>query len=217
MTEENRRRPAYLEALARLQPRWDHDLNDDLGAVRIQIDLLILLLADERGSAIEIAKLTPILDRSLNAIQKLQNAVETQLLVRRGNPEDGEVLDLAAHVKRLGSLLGGCARLQLKASFSVVTPEPPLWIEGGEPALREAVTIAAVEMLFLARERESVTMRLAVDGERAALRIEGPRKPPDSTPWLVAVRETLADFGGRVEAGHDLSLDLIIPLAAVPR
>lgn len=217
MTEENRRRPAYLEALARLQPRWDHDLNDDLGAIKLQIDVLILMLADERGTAVDIAKLTPILDRSLNAIRRLQNAIESQVAVRRGKPQDGDDLDLAGHVSRLGYLLDACARLQLKAAFSIVTPETPVRIEGGEPALREAVTIAGVEMLFLARERESVTMRLAVEGDRAALRIEGPRRPADSTPWLVAVRETLATFGGRVEAGHDLSLDLIIPMATVPR
>ena len=53
------RRCAYLEALARLQPRWDHDVNDDFGAVSIQIELLIAMVASERGPAIDIAKLTP--------------------------------------------------------------------------------------------------------------------------------------------------------------
>jgi hypothetical protein len=72
-------------------------------------------------------------------------------------------------------------------------------------------------MLFLTNPDGAVTMRLDADGERAALRIEGPRRPADSTPWLVAVRETLARFGGRIEAGDELSLDLIIPMAAVPR
>ena len=214
MTEETRR-CAYLEALARLQPRWDHDLNDDLGAVKIQIDVLIAMLGAERGQTIEIAKLTPVLDRSMNAIRKFQNGISAQLQIRRGNGEDH--FDLAGHVTALGALLGACARLQLRVACSVVAPEKPVWIEGGEPALREAVTIAAVEMLFLAREGESVAMRLDADGERAALRIEGPRRPAESTPWFAAVRETLAKFEGRVEAGDGLSLDLIIPMAAVPR
>lgn len=212
------RRCAYLEALARLQPRWDHDVNDDFGAVSIQIELLIAMVASERGPAIDIAKLTPVLDRSTNAIRKFQNAITTQLAIRRGDVlHHGDLFDVAAHVTRLGSVLGACARLQLRASHSVATPDGPVWIEGGEPALREAVTIAAVEMLFLAREGESVAIRLEADGERAALRIEGPRKPSDSTPWLAAVRETLVNFGGRLETGDELALDLIIPMAAVPR
>lgn len=216
MSEETRR-CAYLEALARLQPRWDHDLNSDLGAVKIQIELLIAMLAAERGPAIEIARLTPVLDRSMNAIRDFQKGVAARRAIRRGDGESGELFDVAAHMSRLGSLLGDCARIELKASCSVVTPPTPVWVEGGEPALREAVTIAAIEMLYLARAGESVAMRLDANGDRAALRIEGPRRPAESTPWYTAVRETLAKFGGRVETGDGLSLDLIIPMAAVPR
>lgn len=217
MNEETRRRSAFLEALARLQPRWDHDANDHLGAVKIQFDVLIALLAAERGPSVEIARLIPILDRGLSAIGTFTKAMRAQHGVWRWGAQGGDLFDLAGHVVQLGPLLEPCARLQLKVPFSVVAPPAPVWIEGGDPALREAVTIAAVEMLFLAGSGEAVTMRLDADSERAALRIEGPRRPADSTPWLAAVRETLAKFGGRVEAGDELSLDLIIPMAAVPR
>ena len=217
MNEEIRRRSAYLEALARLQPRWDHDANDHLGAVKIQFDVLIALLADQRGSSVEIAQLIPYLDRGLRAIQTFTAAMKVQHGVWRWGSQNGDLFDVAGHVTQLGLLLEPCARLQMKVPFTVTAPATPVWIEGGEPALREAVTIAAVEMLFLASPGEAVTMRLGANGERAALRIEGSRRPGDSTPWLAVVRETLTKFGGRVEAGGELSLDLIIPMAAVPR
>lgn len=217
MTEEIRRRTSYLEALARLLPRLDHDANNSLGAIKLQLDVLILRLADARGPAVEMAQITPYLDRSMDAIRKFQVALELQHKVLRWGSSSDAHFDVAKHVSRLGAFLDSFARLQFEVPFSVVAPEDPVWIEGGEPALREAVTIAAVEMLFLTSRKEPVTMRLDADGERAALHIAGPRRPPDSTPWLVAVRETLAQFGGRVEAGDELSLDLIIPMAAVPR
>jgi hypothetical protein len=216
MTEEIRRRCAYLDALARLLPRLDHDANGNLGAIKLQLDVMVVKLA-EQGATVEIAELTPYLNRSMNAIRKFQVALQLQHKVLRWGASGGELFDIAEHVTALGALLESFAEFQVKVPYSVLAPADPVWIEGGDPSLREAVTIAAVEMLFLTNPDGAVTMRLDADGERAALRIEGPRRPADSTPWLVAVRETLARFGGRVEAGDELSLDLIIPMAAVPR
>jgi len=215
MSEEIRRGSAYLEALARLQPGWAHESRGNLGAIKIQIDLLSHLLAIETGDPVKVDELRLVVDRAVNAIRKFEASLKLQFEAW-GPSEPGDMLDLARLVTNLGALLGASAR-DLRVPCSVESPSGPIWIEGGEPALREALTIAAVEMLCIAKPRDPLMLRLEARGERASLRIESPRMPPEDASWLAVVRETLARFGGEVRTSAALELDLVVPRAAVPR
>ncbi len=210
---EELRRTAHLLALARLQPGWDHECRGHLSAIKMHIELMVVLFAN--GST-EADSLRGALDRAMNASRKFETAMNDRAEALRGPKISSDLLDLAGHVARLGGVLAVSAS-DRNVRCSVESLSGPLWIEGGEPALREALNIAAAEMLFLCQPEDALTMRLESTGDRVSLRIEAPRMPSEGAPWLTVVRETFVKFGGEVKASAALELDLVVPRAAVPR
>jgi len=214
MSEEHRR-IAYLEALSRIQPQWAHEARQHLGGLGLQVELIVATLAKRGGDAELIAELKPILERAQAGVRNFRDAIDRQFSVWSRNAES-DLLDLCSMVSRLGALLEPSAKNRY-LKWSVVVPAGTLWIEGAEPALREALTIAAIETLYATPEKNTLTLQLEARNDEASLRLIGTQPPSEDAPWLSVVRETLARFGGKAGARGDLEFELIIPMAAVPR
>ena len=207
MSHDPLRRDLYLRTLARLRRSLDHELRSHAGSVSLQLDLMSELVA--RGVA-DGAKLEAPIQRAKTGLERLRKtaaAVVEATDVERGR----NGADLGAVLRGIEGLLAPRAR-ELGVTWAAVAPLEPVPLAGDGDAVREALTIAAVESLEALPNGARLTLAAAVDGGRAAVALEG-AIADSSSPTLALVRAAIASAGGEAVAGDDGAPRFTLPLA----
>ncbi len=220
------RRARYLQALAGLSPHHAHDLRGRLGSVALHLDVAAeLLSADGETAPAAATRARAEVGRARTGLREVLDAFEALLGLTRSSPAGAQRFDLRELLRDLETVLAPAVR-DRKLEWSAVMPEQPAYVAGEHEALRQALIIAAVEMVVGLPPASRLELLLSTPRDRVELSIAGvsahgkpvaTRAAADDSDPLEILRQTMLSSGGAARGDGATRLVLTLPSAPASR